>query len=94
MIFFIYFQIFDYPTKLFSEAEVPLIPEAIPMLVKIRWGLEKIRDDTDDLGNLLPSPFRIAAQATLLLVNKYLDLMLNTELYIVATGGSSLIATG
>jgi len=56
------------------------------MLVKIQWGLEKIRDDEDDAGNFLPSPFRIAAQATLLLVNKYLNMMLNTELYIIATG--------
>ena len=56
------------------------------MLVKIRWGLQKIRDDQDDFGDHLPSPFQIAAQATLLLVEKYLDLMLNTELYVIATG--------
>ncbi len=49
----------------------------------------QIRDDADNDG--LPNVVRVAAQAVLHLIEKYFELMNDTELYIIAMGMSYCI---
>lgn len=74
-------QIFDEPTKLFSKAEVPLISEALPMLVSMKEQLIGVRED-ESLRDIV----RVAAQAAVVVLEKYLDLMMDSEMYLLAIG--------
>jgi hypothetical protein len=81
---------------LFSTAEVPLIAEALPMLFDLRRDMDAVvkdtppgRDDEDDENDeddipLPPTPavIRIAAYASIVLIDKYIDLMKESKLYL------------
>jgi len=68
---------------LFSKAEVPLIAEALPMLYNLHQSMEAVVKDTppedniDDDDPLPPTPavIRIAARASTILIDKYINLM-------------------
>ena len=55
---------FNEPTKLFSQSQVPLIGDVLPMLDSIEKSMTLVRDDDD---SKLPDVVRVAAQAVLLL---------------------------
>lgn len=83
--------VFDEPTRLFSQVEVPLIPDVVPMLYEMEMSFLRIRDadgpSFDDLQQVrLPNTIRVAAQAALLLINKYFSLTDECELYQIAIG--------
>ncbi|EJD08421.1 uncharacterized protein FOMMEDRAFT_71609, partial [Fomitiporia mediterranea MF3/22] len=67
------------PTQLFSQAEVPLIAEVIPMFLVIQQALKKASDD----DKLLPI-LRISAYAGLLVCKKYYALTDECEAYYIA----------
>ena len=80
---------------LFSKAEVPLIAEALPMLYDLRRDMDAVvrdtppeRDDNDDDDPLPPTPavIRIAARASIILIDKYIDLMKESNLYLFVMG--------
>jgi hypothetical protein len=75
--------VFDEMTKLFSQSQVPLIAEVLPMLDSIEKSMTLVRDDDD---SELPNVVRVAAQAVLLLIDKYYRLMKDCELYVIAIG--------
>jgi hypothetical protein len=70
---------------LFSQAEVPLIADAIPMLDTLEHCMVSVRDATK---GPLPSSIRVAAQAALLLIDKYFSLTDECEVYAIAIGQS------
>ncbi|KAJ6619310.1 hypothetical protein B0H10DRAFT_1793912 [Mycena sp. CBHHK59/15] len=72
-------EIFKDLTRLFSQAEVPLIYEVIPMLERLEEELTNVRDDPN-----LPTVIRIAAVAGLLVVGKYYALTDDAEVYRIA----------
>ena len=74
---------FNEPTKLFSQSQVPLIGDVLPMLDSIEKSMTLVRDDDD---SKLPDVVRVAAQAVLLLINKYYILTKDCELYVIAIG--------
>jgi len=76
--------VFDGPTKLFSQSQVPLIADVLPMLDSIEKSMTLVRDNDD---HDLPDVVRVAAQAVLLLIDKYYSLIKDCELYIIAIGG-------
>lgn len=76
-------QIFEGPTKLFSQSQVPLIVDAIPMLEAIEESMVAVRDDNDAE---LPNVIWVAAQAALLLIDKYSIFTNDCELYQIAIG--------
>ncbi|KAF8237070.1 hypothetical protein L208DRAFT_1249224, partial [Tricholoma matsutake] len=80
-------EVFDGPTKLFSQSQVPLIADVIPMLDSIEQSMTLVHDDKE---LELPNVVCVAAQATLLLINKYYTLMKDCELYIIAIGKCSI----
>ncbi|KAF8239549.1 hypothetical protein L208DRAFT_1237199, partial [Tricholoma matsutake] len=61
-------EVFDGPTKLFSQSQVPLIADVIPMLDSIEQSMTLVHDDKE---SELPNVVCVAAQATLLLINKW-----------------------
>ncbi|KAF9792013.1 hypothetical protein BJ322DRAFT_997777, partial [Thelephora terrestris] len=71
--------VFDDITTLFSSANVPLVHEVVPMLILLEERLENIRDSLD-----LPKVIRIAATASLLVVEKYSKLSELSEVYRIA----------
>ncbi|EJC99010.1 uncharacterized protein FOMMEDRAFT_94838 [Fomitiporia mediterranea MF3/22] len=71
--------ILEEPTRLFSQAEVPLIADVIPMFLEIRQALECASKDEN-----LPSILRIAAQASILVCDKYFTLTGECEVYFIA----------
>jgi hypothetical protein len=80
---------------LFSKAEVPLIAEALPMLYDLRRSMEAVVKDTppednidDDDDPLPPTPavIRIAARASTILIDKYINLMKKSKLYLFVIG--------
>jgi len=84
-------QLFKNLTLLFSKAEVPLIAEALPLLYDLRRSMEAVVKDTppeDDSDNdndpLPPTPavIRIAARASIILIDKYINLMKESKLYL------------
>jgi hypothetical protein len=77
-----FLEIFDGPTKLFSESQVPIIADAVPMLEKIEASMIQVRDAADEL----PAVICVAAQATLFLIDKYFLLTDDCELYKIAIG--------
>ncbi|KAL6298463.1 hypothetical protein BKA93DRAFT_744076 [Sparassis latifolia] len=68
--------IFDGPTKVFSHADLSLIPDVVPMLEDLEVALGRIRDAVH-----LPPVIRVAAHAALLLSNKYYALTDEYEAY-------------
>jgi hypothetical protein len=59
------------------------------MLDSIEQSMKLVRDDIrnqDDEDNELPNVVRVAAQAVLLLIDKYYTLMKDCELYTIAIG--------
>jgi hypothetical protein len=62
---------------------VPLIADVLPMLDSIEKSMTLVRDDDD---SELPNVVRVAAQAALLLIDKYYSLMKDCELYVIAIG--------
>ena len=74
---------FNEPTKLFSQSQVPLIGDVLPMLDSIEKSMTLVYDDDD---NELPNVVHVTAQAVLLLINKYYSHMKDCELYIIAIG--------
>lgn len=80
-------QIFDGPTKLFSQSQVPLIVDAVPILEAIEESMVAVRDDDDAE---LPNVVRVAAQAALLLIDKYSIFTSDCELYQIAIGSYPL----
>ena len=74
---------FDEPTKLFSQSQVPLIADVLPMLDSVEKSMTLVCDDDD---SELPNVVCVAAQAVLLLINKYYSLMKDCELYVIAIG--------
>jgi hypothetical protein len=96
-------QLFKDVTQLFSQAEVPLIVDALPMLFHIHDSLNAAAldqphgdgDDDDDDGSLstsgeTPAVIRIAAHAGVLLIEKYVDLIWDCEIYVIAIGAQSI----
>jgi spore coat polysaccharide biosynthesis predicted glycosyltransferase SpsG len=75
--------VFDEPTKLFSQAQVPLIADVLPMLDSIEKSMTLVVDDNE---SELPDVVRVAARAVLLLIDKYYSLMKECELYVIAIG--------
>jgi hypothetical protein len=87
------FQVFNAPTKMFSKAETPLIGDVLPVLDKMQKSLTLIQDsdshsadNEDEENEIVPDVIRVAAQAALLLLEKYWDLMMECDLYIIAMG--------
>ena len=92
-------QLFKDITLLFSQAEVPLIVDALPMLNNLQESLLAVVDDTptavddndegddsdDDLSaRPTPAVIRIAAYASVQLIDKYLDHLWDCEIYVIA----------
>ncbi|KAJ6545063.1 hypothetical protein DFH09DRAFT_1509464, partial [Mycena vulgaris] len=71
--------VFEDITLLFSQAEVPLVYEVIPMLEALEDELTNMRNDA-----ALPAVIRIAAIAALLVVGKYYALSDDTDVYRIA----------
>ncbi|KAF7969646.1 hypothetical protein HWV62_26741 [Athelia sp. TMB] len=70
-------------TNLFSQKEVPLIYEVIPMLEEMEHQLTNVRNSYD-----MPKVIRIAAQAALFVIEKYYALTDDNEVYRIAIGKS------
>ena len=81
---------FSEPTKLFSQSQVPLIADVLPMLDFVEKSMTLVRDDDD---NELPNVVchGVAAQAVLLLINRNYSLMKDCELYIIAIGKCTIL---
>ena len=79
------FQIFEGPTKLFSKAEVPLVADTIPMLEDLEQCMVAVRDQAK---GQLPNSIRVAAQASLLIIDKYFSplQMIGCEVYQIPIG--------
>jgi len=74
-------QIFEKISKRFSQAEVPLVYEVLPMLARLRRDLQQMSDNDG-----LPNVIRIAAIAGLLVLDKYDARLQDTEIYRIALG--------
>jgi hypothetical protein len=68
---------------MFSQAEVPLIVDAVPMLEVIELSLAAVKEDPD---KELPNVTHVAGQAALLLLNKYSVFTAECEVYQIAIG--------
>lgn len=77
----IFGQIFEKISKHFSQVEVPLVYEVLPMLARLRRDLQQSSDDSG-----LPNVIRIAAIAGLLVLDKYDARFQGTEVYRIALG--------
>ncbi|KEP46987.1 hAT family dimerization protein [Rhizoctonia solani 123E] len=73
-------KIFKEVTSVFSQAEVPLVHEVVPIFVSIRRKLEFVRDKKLDFEPII----RIAAHSSLLVLDKYMDLFEDSEVYWIA----------
>ncbi|QRV82985.1 hAT family dimerization protein [Ceratobasidium sp. AG-Ba] len=75
--------IFEEPTNLLSKKEVPLIHEVIPIMLTLRSRLYDVRDDILNQG--LHPITRVAAQAALLVWDKYMGAILEqSDIYLIA----------
>ncbi|KAI5983302.1 hypothetical protein EDC04DRAFT_2915048 [Pisolithus marmoratus] len=72
-------ELFDDLTLRFSQAEVPMIYEVIPMLKWLEHSMTCARDAAQE-----PSIIRIAAEAALLMIGKYYVLTDDNEVYQIA----------
>ncbi|KAF8809717.1 hypothetical protein BYT27DRAFT_7222308 [Phlegmacium glaucopus] len=70
-------------TELFSKADIPLVVEAVPMLLLLCSRLDM---DSEENGLDCPTPavIHIASQAAVLLIEKYFDLLWDCDIYIIA----------
>ncbi|KAI0061954.1 hypothetical protein BV25DRAFT_1804810, partial [Artomyces pyxidatus] len=66
-------------TDLFSQSEVPLVHEVVPMLETLEQQLTHVRDSVE-----LPNTIRVAAHASLIMVGKYYALSDDCEVYRIA----------
>jgi hypothetical protein len=67
----------------FSQSQVPLIADVLLMLDSIQQSMTLVHDNKN---TELPNVVCIAAQAVLLLIDKYYSLMKDCELYVIAIG--------
>ncbi|KAG9092375.1 hypothetical protein FRC06_000123 [Ceratobasidium sp. 370] len=74
-------EVLDAMTQMFSQKNTVLIHEALPSMHVVKFRLERMRDDTN---NILRPITRVAAYSALLVVNKYLRLMEESDLYLMA----------
>ena len=74
-------QIFEKISRRFSLSEVPLVYEVLPMLARLRRDLLQMKED-DSLLDII----RVAAMASLLILEKYDDRYEQTEVYKIAVG--------
>ncbi len=89
-------QLFKDLTLLFSQAEVPLIVDALPMLFHLQESLKAVvldevqneedADDDESTSDETPAVIRIAAHAAVLLIDKYMDLTWDCEIYVISMG--------
>ena len=78
-------QIFEEPSRLFSQGNAALIVDVIPAFDNLRLSLEGIRDD-NDLENDISPVMRVAAHAALLMVDKYEIFTWDCDIYYIAIG--------
>ena len=76
-------QIFKDISDRFSQAEVPLAYEVIPMLEGLEHELQNLQNDCE-----VPDMIRIAAQAALIMVGKYYALTDDCEVYRISISES------
>ncbi|KAH6894754.1 hypothetical protein BKA70DRAFT_1375748 [Coprinopsis sp. MPI-PUGE-AT-0042] len=77
-------EIFEEPTRLFSQAEVPLIADVLPLLLNLKLSLVAIRD-TDAASDGPAAPIlRVAAHAAILMLEKYTLFTEECEIYYFA----------
>lgn len=72
-------ELFDDLILRFSQAEVPMVYEVIPMLEQLKRSMARVRDAAQE-----PSIIRIAAEAVLLMIGKYYALTDGNEVYQIA----------
>ncbi|KAG9076095.1 hypothetical protein FRC06_009705, partial [Ceratobasidium sp. 370] len=73
--------VLEEPTLMFSQKETLLIHEALPSMYVMKFRLERMRDDAD---NDLHPITRVAAYSALTVVDKYIKLMEESDLYFMA----------
>ncbi|KAF8994243.1 hypothetical protein BDQ17DRAFT_1251992, partial [Cyathus striatus] len=76
-------EIFKEATDLFSQKDVPLIMDVLPIFFDIRLSLTDILMDKK---NHICSILKVAAKAALLMVDKYTILTSESEVYYIAIG--------
>jgi hypothetical protein len=76
-------KIFDDLTNRFSQAEVPLVHEVIPMLERLEHMMVEVSRDTE-----LSAIVRVAALAALQVIGKYYALTDDNEVYRIAISTS------
>ena len=70
-------EVFDTIKHQFSQAEVPLVYEVIPMLERLEHSIVKVRDAYSE-----PAVIHIAAEAALTMIGKYYALTDDNEVHI------------
>ncbi|KAF5353365.1 hypothetical protein D9756_007867 [Leucocoprinus leucothites] len=76
-------ELFEEPTRQFSQKGVPLIVDVLPMLLELKLSMQAIRDsDTDD--DPAHDITRIAAQAAILVIDKYTIFTEDCEIYYIS----------
>ncbi|KAF8600764.1 hypothetical protein BDV93DRAFT_446931, partial [Ceratobasidium sp. AG-I] len=75
-------MVFQEPTDWFSQAEVPLIHSTIPEQLTLKARLQDMRDDVVNFGLL--SITRVATQAALIVFEKYIGPMDESDVYKIA----------
>ena len=74
-------QIFEKISRRFSLSEVLLVYEVLPMLTRLHRDLLQMKEDDS-----LPDIIRVAAMASLLILEKYDNRYEQTEVYKIAVG--------
>ncbi|EUC59816.1 hypothetical protein RSOL_324140 [Rhizoctonia solani AG-3 Rhs1AP] len=77
-------QVFLEPSLVLSQKETPIIHEVLPMFTLLKYRLERMRDNVDQLLDKHPA-IRIAAQSSLITLDEYMETMAQSEVYSVAT---------
>ncbi|KAF9002270.1 hypothetical protein BDQ17DRAFT_1178072, partial [Cyathus striatus] len=75
-------NIFKEATDLFSQDKVPLIMETLPIFHDLKLSLECLSDEVPKL----PAVMRVATHASLLVLEKYMTLTRESEIYYITTG--------
>ncbi|QRV87680.1 hAT family dimerization protein [Ceratobasidium sp. AG-Ba] len=79
-------EVFQEPTDRFSQAEVPLIHQVIPELLTLKARLGDIRDNTPQ--QKIHPITQVAAQAALLVYEKYLGAIEESDIYVISVEDS------
>ena len=79
-------EVFDTIKHQFSQAEVPLVYEVIPMLERLEHSIVKVRDAYSE-----PAVIHIAAEAAHTMIGKYYALTDDNEVYQIAIGMSQTL---